>query len=139
MLHLLCHICNTPNSLVPHSHLTLSYPHPHSTKPSPLSNLVVVQVLCYICCAEFGTTSLAIHQKTCLKKHSWGLENNILHEPGINVYTCIIVTKHVLIYMCLCVLHRHETCTNIVCVSACIMEMMCMCMHLSFLILSPII
>ena len=40
------------------------------------------QVLCYICCAEFGTTSLVIHQKTCLKKHAWGLENNILHEPG---------------------------------------------------------
>jgi hypothetical protein len=29
------------------------------------------QVLCYICCAEFGTTSLKIHQKTCLKKHKW--------------------------------------------------------------------
>lgn len=26
------------------------------------------QVLCYICCAEFGTKSLSIHQKTCLKK-----------------------------------------------------------------------
>jgi hypothetical protein len=26
------------------------------------------QVVCYICCAEFGTSSLAIHQKTCLKK-----------------------------------------------------------------------
>ena len=31
----------------------------------------VRQVLCYICCAEFGTTSLKIHQKTCLKKHKW--------------------------------------------------------------------
>ena len=27
-----------------------------------------VQVVCHICCAEFGTSSLTIHQKTCLKK-----------------------------------------------------------------------
>ncbi len=33
------------------------------------------QVLCYICCAEYGTSSLGIHQKTCIKKHSWGLQN----------------------------------------------------------------
>jgi hypothetical protein len=26
------------------------------------------QVLCYVCCAEFGTSSLAIHRKTCIKK-----------------------------------------------------------------------
>jgi hypothetical protein len=27
-----------------------------------------LQVLCHVCCAEFGTTSLEIHKKTCLKK-----------------------------------------------------------------------
>lgn len=26
------------------------------------------QVLCYLCCAEFGTASLLIHQKTCWSK-----------------------------------------------------------------------
>ena len=43
----------------------------------------VKQVLCHMCCAEFGTSSLGIHQKTCSKKHSWGLEN-VLHEEGID-------------------------------------------------------
>lgn len=33
------------------------------------------QVLCYVCCAEFGTNSLPIHLKTCLKKHDWGLSS----------------------------------------------------------------
>lgn len=33
------------------------------------------QVLCYVCCAEFGTSSLPIHLKTCLKKHDWGLQS----------------------------------------------------------------
>lgn len=51
------------------------------------SNLVdrrraVRQVLCYICCAEFGASSLAIHQKTCIKKHKWGLDI-IEHEEGV--------------------------------------------------------
>lgn len=41
------------------------------------------QVLCYICCAEFGTSSLSIHHKTCLKKHAWGLDANIAHADGI--------------------------------------------------------
>lgn len=41
------------------------------------------QVLCYVCCAEFGTASLAIHIKTCLKKHAWGLEANIAHADGV--------------------------------------------------------
>ena len=41
------------------------------------------QVLCYICCAEFGTSSLAIHHKTCLKKHAWGLDANVAHEDGV--------------------------------------------------------
>jgi hypothetical protein len=41
------------------------------------------QVLCYICCAEFGTNSLSIHHKTCLKKHAWGLEANILNAEGV--------------------------------------------------------
>ena len=38
------------------------------------------QVLCYICCAEFGTNSISIHHKSCLKKHAWGLDANIAHE-----------------------------------------------------------
>lgn len=51
------------------------------------SNLVdrrraVRQVLCYICCAEFGASSLAIHQKTCIKKHKWGLDI-VEHEEGV--------------------------------------------------------
>jgi hypothetical protein len=51
------------------------------------SNLVdrrraVRQVLCYICCAEFGSSSLAIHQKTCIKKHKWGLDI-VEHEDGV--------------------------------------------------------
>lgn len=51
------------------------------------SNLVdrrraIRQVLCYICCAEFGASSLAIHQKTCIKKHKWGLDI-IEHEEGV--------------------------------------------------------
>ena len=29
------------------------------------------RVLCHVCCAECGTTSLQIHEKTCLKKHKW--------------------------------------------------------------------
>ena len=41
------------------------------------------QVLCYICCAEFGTNSLTIHHKTCLKKHAWGLDANIAHADGV--------------------------------------------------------
>ena len=41
------------------------------------------QVLCYLCCAEFGTASLPIHQKTCLKKHAWGL-NNVANEQGVS-------------------------------------------------------
>lgn len=41
------------------------------------------QVLCYVCCAEFGTNSLSIHHKTCLKKHAWGLEANILNAEGV--------------------------------------------------------
>ena len=85
MLQLLYYICYTPNSL----------------KPSPSCNLVVEQVLCYICCAEFGTTSLAIHQKTCLKKHAWGLENNILHEPGTNIY--VLVCDSWCWYVCTCI------------------------------------
>lgn len=28
-------------------------------------------VLCYICCAEFGLTSMRMHQETCLKEHMW--------------------------------------------------------------------
>lgn len=31
----------------------------------------VRQVMCHICCAEFGTTSLKIHQDTCQKRHEW--------------------------------------------------------------------
>lgn len=42
------------------------------------------QVVCYICCAEFGTNSLTIHHRTCLKKHAWGLDANVLHEDGID-------------------------------------------------------
>lgn len=42
------------------------------------------QVVCYICCAEFGTNSLTIHHRTCLKKHNWGLDANVLHEDGID-------------------------------------------------------
>jgi len=41
------------------------------------------QVLCYICCAEFGTNSLTIHHKTCLKKHAWGLDANIANAEGV--------------------------------------------------------
>lgn len=41
------------------------------------------QVLCYICCAEFGTNSLAIHQKTCIKKHTWGLQN-VLDDEAVS-------------------------------------------------------
>jgi len=40
------------------------------------------QVLCYICCSEFGTKSLQIHYKTCIKKHTWGLDL-VEHEEGI--------------------------------------------------------
>lgn len=40
------------------------------------------QVLCYMCCSEFGCSSLKIHQKTCLKKHTWGLDL-VEHEEGI--------------------------------------------------------
>ena len=40
------------------------------------------QVLCYLCCAEFGSNSLLIHQKTCIKKHTWGLDL-VEHEEGI--------------------------------------------------------
>jgi hypothetical protein len=43
----------------------------------------VRQLLCYICCAEFGTNSLHIHQKTCLKKHKWGLDI-VEHEDGVS-------------------------------------------------------
>lgn len=43
----------------------------------------VRQLLCYICCAEFGTNSLQIHQKTCLKKHMWGLDI-VEHEDGVS-------------------------------------------------------
>ena len=38
------------------------------------------QLLCYICCAEYGPSSLPIHQKTCLKKHGWAMEANVLNE-----------------------------------------------------------
>ena len=38
------------------------------------------QLLCFICCAEYGPSSLAIHQKTCLKKHGWAMEANVLNE-----------------------------------------------------------
>lgn len=41
------------------------------------------QVLCYVCCAEFGTNSLSIHHKTCLKKHAWGLDANIVNAEGV--------------------------------------------------------
>lgn len=41
------------------------------------------QVLCFVCCAEFGTNSLPIHLKTCLKKHDWGL-NNIANDETIS-------------------------------------------------------
>ena len=41
------------------------------------------QVLCYVCCAEFGTNSLPIHLKTCLKKHEWGL-NNLANDETIS-------------------------------------------------------
>lgn len=44
------------------------------------------QVLCYLCCAEFGTNSLHIHQKTCIKKHGWGL-NSIENEDGVSKKT----------------------------------------------------
>lgn len=40
------------------------------------------QVLCYVCCAEFGTKSLKIHYKTCIKKHAWGLDL-VEHEEGV--------------------------------------------------------
>lgn len=43
----------------------------------------VRQLLCYVCCAEFGTNSLQIHQKTCLKKHKWGLDI-VEHEDGVS-------------------------------------------------------
>ena len=54
-------------------------------KRSTLINRKVAprQVLCYLCCAEFGTSSLPIHQKTCLKKHAWGL-NNVANEEGVS-------------------------------------------------------
>ena len=32
------------------------------------------QVLCHMCGYLFGTSSLAVHQKTCAKKHRWGVE-----------------------------------------------------------------
>lgn len=32
------------------------------------------QLLCFVCCGEFGTTSLTIHIKTCLKKYMWALD-----------------------------------------------------------------
>mmetsp|Transcript_10991 Transcript_10991/g.17944 ORF Transcript_10991/g.17944 Transcript_10991/m.17944 type:complete len:398 (-) Transcript_10991:2464-3657(-) len=41
------------------------------------------QVLCHICCAELGTTSLPIHQITCLKKHTWALDM-VAHEEGVS-------------------------------------------------------
>jgi len=44
------------------------------------------QVLCYVCCSEFGTSSLSIHQKTCLKKHQWSIEA-IVNEPGVSKKT----------------------------------------------------
>ena len=34
-----------------------------------------VSLVCYLCCAEFGTSSLKIHEKSCRKKHAWGLQN----------------------------------------------------------------
>ena len=34
-------------------------------------NKKMKQLLCYICCAEYGTTSLAIHQRVCGKQHKW--------------------------------------------------------------------
>ena len=43
---------------------------------------LIRQVLCYVCCGEFGTTSLNIHVKTCLKKHTWGLDL-VEHEDGV--------------------------------------------------------
>lgn len=55
------------------------------------------QVLCYVCCAEFGTNSLTIHHKTCLKKHAWGLDANIANAEGttkkqaeINLKKCCV-------------------------------------------------
>ncbi|KAK3256524.1 hypothetical protein CYMTET_34344, partial [Cymbomonas tetramitiformis] len=33
-----------------------------------------LQITCFICGRQFGTSSLQIHQKTCVKKHAWGLE-----------------------------------------------------------------
>jgi hypothetical protein len=41
------------------------------------------QALCYVCCAEFGVNSLAIHMKTCLKKHDWGL-NSISNDETMS-------------------------------------------------------
>jgi hypothetical protein len=46
-------------------------------------NVAPKQVLCYVCCAEFGTNSLPIHQKTCIKKHEWGL-NGILNDESVS-------------------------------------------------------
>jgi hypothetical protein len=45
------------------------------------------QVVCYICCSEFGTSSLPIHQKTCLKKHAWAIEANIVNAEGVSKKT----------------------------------------------------
>ena len=84
---LCCHSLIIYPSFMPTSHtlpISLLHSFSHTTSHTLTLFLFLLhhQVLCYICCAEFGTTSLVIHQKTCLKKHAWGLENNILHEPG---------------------------------------------------------
>eukprot|EP00740_Mantoniella_antarctica_P010816 CAMPEP_0181382046 /NCGR_PEP_ID=MMETSP1106-20121128/20493_1 /TAXON_ID=81844 /ORGANISM="Mantoniella antarctica, Strain SL-175" /LENGTH=231 /DNA_ID=CAMNT_0023501365 /DNA_START=253 /DNA_END=948 /DNA_ORIENTATION=+ len=34
-----------------------------------------LQVLCHMCGYEYGTSSLALHQRTCAKKHLWGVEH----------------------------------------------------------------
>lgn len=40
----------------------------------PMTKRPPLQVLCHMCGYEYGTSSLAMHQKTCAKKHQWGVE-----------------------------------------------------------------
>jgi hypothetical protein len=68
------------------------------------------QLLCYICCAEYGPSSLEIHQKTCRKKHGWAMEANILNEQ---VSECIDIIDCFLSKCRLFEIARHQCCLDV--------------------------
>ena len=40
------------------------------------------QVLCHMCGFEYGTSSLSVHQKTCAKRHAWGVQQLVADPDG---------------------------------------------------------